>query len=133
MGPLESKEETMSLDVLERASKALIDLDAEVLVSLYDDHFVYEDSVTGERITDKKALKEGFQRLFSMPDVKFSEVEIFYTGERGAGKWTWSGKSTKTDQPFSIRGASLFKLHNNRIKEEIVYYDPGPASFDHQR
>lgn len=115
----------MSMDVLERASRALIDLDAEGLVSLYDDHFVYEDAATGERITDKEALKEGFQRLFSMPDVKFSEVAFFYAGERGAGKWTWHGKSPKTGQPFSIRGASLFKLHKNRIKEEIVYYNPG--------
>jgi steroid delta-isomerase-like uncharacterized protein len=118
---------TMSNDVLRRAEKALVDMDADALVSLYAEDFVFEDTAAGDRITDKERLKDYFERLFQMPDVSFSDVEFFNLGESGAGRWTCSGNSLKSGQPYSIRGASLFRLQGDRIKEEILFYDPRAA------
>src|SRR3990170_8904151 len=100
----------MPSDVLRQAEKALVSLDADTLVSLYADQFVFEDTSSGTRISTREDLKAYFDRLFAMPDVKFSEVSFFSKGDRGAGQWTWGGRSRQSGEPFAVRGASLFKL-----------------------
>lgn len=116
-----------SLPVLTQAERALVAMDAESLVSLYADDFLFEDTSTGERITEKDQLREYFQRLFSLSGVNFSRVRFFGCGDRAAGQWTWSGLSLQSGQEFSVRGASLFKLDGDQIKEEVIFYDPRSA------
>jgi ketosteroid isomerase-like protein len=117
----------MSTTVLEEAEEALVGLDAEKLVSLYADEFVFEDTSTKDRITAKDQLREYFDRLFSLPVVSFSNVSFFALGDRGAGAWTWSGRSRRSGADYSIQGASLFILGDDRIKEERIFYDPRDA------
>ncbi|MDQ7850127.1 MAG: nuclear transport factor 2 family protein [Armatimonadota bacterium] len=117
----------MSTTVLELAEQALVALDSIGLASLYADDFAFEDTSAGVRITTKDALIDYFDQLFAWPDVKFSNVSFFTAGDRGAGQWTWEGKSTQSGTPFTIRGASLFKLKGSTIAEEIIFYDPRPA------
>lgn len=117
----------MSTDVLQKAAKALVEMDADGLVALYADSFVFEDTSTGDRITSKSDLKDYFERLFSMPGVNFTEVSFYSDGERGAGRWTWNGRSLKAHQAYSIRGASLFELQEDRIMTEVIFYDPRAA------
>ena len=117
----------MSNELLEQAEKALVALDAEALVALYADEFLLEDASSGNRITDKKELRAYYDRLFSMPDVYFSDVSFFHMGKKAAGRWTWGGSSLKTGHEFKIRGASLFELEDDRIKEEVLFYDPRSA------
>ncbi len=117
----------MSTNVLEEAEKALVGLDVEKLVSLYADEFVFEDTSTKDRITDKDHLKKYFERLFSMPEVSFSNVFFFALGDRAAGEWTWSGNSVQNGMAYSIRGASLFIIDGDAIKEEKIFYDPRDA------
>ena len=114
-------------NVLERTEMALHDLDANALVSLYADTFLFEDTSAGLRIETKQALKEYFDSLFAWPNVKFSDVRFFGMGDRGAGQWTWQGTSRQTGAPFLIRGASLFRLTGSTIAEEIIFYDPRKA------
>jgi hypothetical protein len=66
------------------------------LVSLYSEDFVFEDTPSGDTITDKMKLREYFDRLFALPEVKFSNVNFFNCGKTGAGVWTWSGKSLES-------------------------------------
>ncbi|NIS79853.1 MAG: hypothetical protein GTO14_06520 [Anaerolineales bacterium] len=117
----------MTTDVLRQAKTALVALDAKVLVSLYAEDFLFEDTASGDRISDKAELKSYFDRLFSLPNVNFSNVSFFGLGERAAGQWTWGGSSLQSGQRYSIRGASLFKIEHDRIKEEIIFYDPRSA------
>ena len=117
----------MTINVLRQAEKALMNMDAKALVSLYSENFLFEDTASGDRITDKDELKTYFDRLFSLPDVNFSNVNFFGLGKRAAGQWTWRGSSFQSGQSYSIRGASLFKIDKDRIKEEIIYYDPRSA------
>ncbi|MGB2896835.1 MAG: nuclear transport factor 2 family protein [Anaerolineales bacterium] len=117
----------MKSEVLIRVEEALEALDVESLVVAYANDFLFEDTSLGERITSKSALKEYFERLFTMPGVRFSEVKFDSCGEQAWGTWTWSGKSIKAGKDFSIKGASLFILGEDRIIEEKIYYDPRSA------
>lgn len=118
----------MLAEVLGRAEGALISLDATALVALYSDDFIFEDTASGETITDKRKLREYFDRLFALPGVRFSDVRFFRCANLGAGEWTWSGKSLQSGQDYSIRGASLFVLGDNKIEKETVFYDPRTAA-----
>lgn len=82
----------MPTHVLELAERALVNLDSKALVSLYADKFVFEDTSEGLRIETKEALSSYFERLFGLPEVKFSGVSFFSAGDRGAGQWTWEGR-----------------------------------------
>ena len=115
-------------EILRHAEQALTSLDAEKLVSLYASDFVFEDTASGDRIGDKTELRAYFDRLFSLPEVSFTDVSFFSLGERAAGKWTWSGSSPKSGAKYVIRGASLFRLGEDGITEEIIFYDPRSAS-----
>jgi hypothetical protein len=113
-------------ELLQKAAKALTDLDAEGLVGFYAAEFVLDDASSGKRIIDKNELREYYDRLFALPEVSFTEVEFFNLGERAAGQWTWGGVS-QSGEKYAIRGASLFKLGQDGIREEILFYDPRAA------
>jgi len=114
--------------VLKRAEEALMALDTETLVSLYADEFLFEDTTSGERITTREALRDYFDRLFSLPGVAFSDASFFSCGAgRAAGQWTWSGKSLNSAQDYAIAGCSLFRLAGDLISEERIFYDPRRA------
>lgn len=117
----------MPSTVLERAERALCELNADTLVSLYADTFQFEDTSAGLRIETKQELKEYFDSLFAWPNVRFTDVRFFDMGEKGAGQWTWQGTSRKSGAPFAIRGASLFQITGSTIAEEIIFYDPRKA------
>lgn len=114
-------------DVLRQAEQALLSMDVELLVSLYSEEFLFEDTASGDLITDRDELRGYFDRLFSMPDVTFSNVSFYRLGDKGAGTWAWTGTSVQSGEAYSIRGASLFKLDGDTIKEEIIFYDPRSA------
>ena len=114
--------------ILERAAEVLTGLDAEGLTALYADEFLLEDVASGMRITTRAELTRYFERLFSMPGVRFTDVPFFACGDgRAAGQWTWSGKSINSGQEFSIVGCSLFRLSEDRISEEKLFYNPSAA------
>ena len=117
----------MSLDVLSRAAGALESLDSEALVSCYSDSFVFEDIPLGECITDRGLSRAYYDRLFALSDVEFTDIRLFASGERGAGEWTWRGKSFESGKDYSIRGASIFELGEDGIRRETLFYDPRTA------
>ena len=112
--------------ILRQGEIALIKLDAEALVALYAPDFLFEDTASGNRMTNKSELRAYYDRLFSLPDVSFTDVSFFSMGEKAAGQWTWCGRS-QSGEKFAIRGASLFKLGEDGIREEILFYDPRSA------
>jgi len=114
-------------ELLREAEKALIDLDTEALVASYAPEFLLEDTASGTRISKITELREYYNRLFALPEVAFTDVSFFALGERAAGQWTWCGIS-QSGEKYAIRGASLFKLAEDGIREEILFYDPGPAA-----
>jgi hypothetical protein len=117
----------MEVEVLKRAEQALVSLDADELVSLYADDFTLEDTSSGITISNKKELREYYERLFSLPEVRFLNITFFRCGDCGAGEWTWSGRSLESGKDYSIKGASIFSLGEDEIKSESIFYDPRKA------
>jgi len=113
--------------ILRQGEKALTGLNAEALCALYAPEFLLEDTTSGNRISNKAELREYYDRLFSLPEVSFTDVSFFALGERAAGQWTWCGR-TQSGEAFTIRGASLFILGQDGIREEVLFYDPRPAA-----
>ena len=113
-------------DHLEAAGAASEALDVEALVGLYVDGFVFEDVAAGATISTRDDLSVYFEALFSMPDVRFSDVVFFGCGDRGAGTWLWSG-TNRDGEAYSVKGASIFDLAEGGIRRETIFYDPRPA------
>lgn len=112
---------------LESAAQALVSLDSEALVDCYAPEFRLVDAPSGRERTDRDELIAYYKALFSMPDVRFTDVKFFSMGDRAGGEWTWHGRSQESGQPFAIRGASLFRLTSEGIAEELLFYDPRAA------
>lgn len=112
--------------ILRQGEKALRGLNAEALTALYAPEFLLEDTASGSQISNRAELREYYDRLFSLPEVSFTDVSFFGLGERAAGHWTWCGRTQSREQ-YAIRGASLFILGEDGIREEILFYDPRPA------
>lgn len=94
---------------------------AEALTSLYSEAFVFEDTSSGDYITDREKLMEYFDRLFALSEVTFSDIQFFAcSDDRGCGEWAWFGKSFKSGLDYSVRGASLFVLGEGGIKRETM-------------
>lgn len=117
----------MAPDHLQRAAAALQALDADGLVVLYAAAFRFEDPALGQVITGHEELRAYFAALFGSQDASFSDVEFFGDGDRGAGRWTWSGTNPRTGRRFAIRGASIFELGPEGITRETIFYDPAAA------
>jgi steroid delta-isomerase-like uncharacterized protein len=117
----------MSAKALKEAKEALEGLDADRIVNVYANEFLFEDASSKERITGRKALREYFQQLFALPQVSFSDIRIFEAGSFAAIEWTWSGVKSDTGKPYRVKGASVIELREGKISRETIYYDPGPA------
>lgn len=98
----------LELNVLMQAEQALVSLDSDVLVSLYSDDFVFEDTSSGEILTDKGALREYFDRLFSLPAARFSNVTYFSAESmaRGNGPCPENRSNRATRMPSEARRSS---------------------------
>ncbi|MGZ4664631.1 MAG: ester cyclase [Frankiaceae bacterium] len=105
--------------------------DVDALLALFVDDLVYEDVTLGVVNRSKDELR-AFAGVFmaAVPDCRVELNAAFGEGENAAAAWTMSG-SQKGDLPetpatgrsFTIRGASLFRLSGDRIKEVHDYWD----------
>jgi len=109
---------------LARAKEALEHLDAETIVTTYDDPFVFEDVPSGETITDRKSLLAYFHSLFGLPNVAFTDVKGYEAEAFAALEWTWSGTKRSSGEAYRVRGASVIEIRNGKIAREAIYYDP---------
>ena len=106
------------------AKEALEELNLKKILKAYDDPFIFEDIPNGFRLSDREHLSQYFSSLFSMPGVAFSDIRIFDGGQFAALEWTWSGINQGSGKGFSIRGASVIEIRNQKIARESIYYDP---------
>jgi steroid delta-isomerase-like uncharacterized protein len=117
----------MTTSALQVAKEALESLDVDKILSAYAENFLFEDRAAGEAIQDRSALRAYFQKLFTFPGVRFSDIRVFDGDDFAALEWTWSGVKRITGEPFHVRGASVIELYQGKICRETIYYDPRPA------
>jgi steroid delta-isomerase-like uncharacterized protein len=114
----------MHSHVMRAVPAALEALDAESLLNLYSQDFLFEDIPSGIRITDKDSLREYFDSLFSLPEVGFSVSKVFEAHNFAVMEWIWSGERSGTKESYKIKGVSVFELREEKIVRESIYFDP---------
>ena len=114
----------MKSPYLERAKYALEQLDADAIVSAYEEPFMFEDAPSGGKIIDREDLLAYFKALFALPNVAFSDIRVYETETFAVLEWTWSGTKRSSGEGYQVRGASVIELRNGRIARETIYYDP---------
>ena len=117
----------MPIKVLQETKEALEGLNTDNIIKIYAESFVFEDTPAKLLITDRKSLKEYFQRLFSLPEVSFSDIKIYEADRFAAIEWTWGGVSRTSGESFNVRGVSVIELEWGKVRRESIYYDPRPA------
>ncbi len=119
----------MTSKVLLDGKEGLEGLNADKMTELYANDFLFEASSSNDWITDRASLRNYFQQLFSLPEVRFSDFKILESDHFATIEWNWSGVSPITGKPYQVRGVSVIELTGGKISRESLYYDPKPFWF----
>src|SRR5215468_12222411 len=95
----------------------------------FDDDFTFNDHALGLEITDKRRLREFFQKSRELfPDTVVKVVSTFESGDHVIAEWKLSATQTvsywiQLQVPISVRGVSIAEIENGRITHWSDYYD----------
>ena len=99
-------------------------------VDNFDDHFTFNDRALGLEFTDREQLSEFFEKSRELfPDTALEVVSTRESGDTAFAEWkltaTWPTYygSVKIKLPVSLRGASIARIENGRIRYWSDYYD----------
>jgi steroid delta-isomerase-like uncharacterized protein len=103
----------------------------EQLLSLFTDDCVYEDVTMGVVNHGKAEVANFYTLVFgAFPDFKIELTTHFVAGNWAGAEWLMSGTHRgnlpglpATNKPFSIRGASVFALQDNKFSRCSDYWD----------
>jgi steroid delta-isomerase-like uncharacterized protein len=103
----------------------------EQLVSLFTDDCVYEDVTMGVVNHGKTEVANFYTLVFAaFPDFKMELTAHFVAGNRAGAEWLMTGTHqgdlpglTATNKHFSLRGASVFELHDTKFSRCSDYWD----------
>ncbi|WP_213805233.1 ketosteroid isomerase-related protein [Granulicella sp. dw_53] len=104
---------------------------AERFISLFTDDCVYEDVALEHVMNGKSEIQHFYQQTRSaFPDFKVTLESQMATGSQGAVQWLMTGTQLgdfpgipATKKYVSVRGASIFELHEGKIKGCRDYYN----------
>lgn len=113
----------MADELLTSVATALESLDVEGLIGHYAQDAIFEDPAEGQIAQGHDELRAYFRQLFSLPEVQFEVKSIFGREQWAAAEWIWRGLSRQAQEPYAIRGASVFQLASGLILRETIYYD----------
>ena len=99
-------------------------------VDSFDANFTFNDRALGLEFADKERLSEFFKRSRELfPDAALEVVSTCESGDTAFAEWkltaTWPTYygSVKIKLPISLRGASIARIENGRIRYWSDYYD----------
>ena len=105
--------------------------DVEKIVSFFADDGVHEDMAIGAVYRGKEELKVFISSSFVFfPDWKAEVKSRFGAGDWSAREWIMSGTHggdlpglPATGKRFSVRGASITELHEDKIRRNTDYWN----------
>src|SRR5262249_41557062 len=95
----------------------------------FDDDFTFNDHALGLEITDKRCLREFFQKSRELfPDTVVKVVSTFESGDHVIAEWKLTATETvsywiQLRVPISLQGISIVRIENGRISDWSDYYD----------
>jgi steroid delta-isomerase-like uncharacterized protein len=106
--------------------------DGTRLAALYTGDATHEEVPSGTIFSGPEAIAGYAQSHFAaFPDVKLDLRSAFATGDWAAAEWVYAGTyegslpglPPGTGQPFSVRGAAIFELQDEKIQRSASYFD----------
>jgi steroid delta-isomerase-like uncharacterized protein len=105
--------------------------DVEKVASFFVDDLVYEDVPMRAAQHGKDEFRASWSAFFdACPDFNIQMKALVTSGDQAASEWVMTGKLTKdlpglpaTGKGFSIRGASIFELRDDKISRNRDYWD----------
>ena len=106
--------------------------DVDKIATFYTNGCIKEDIAIGKLtrgINEMKALIAG--AFAAIPDMDIKLVTAFTSGDWAATEWIMSGSYSNnfpgmpqaTGKSFSVRGASIMELHNDKISQISDYWN----------
>lgn len=113
---------------------------ADAVVDLYADVFLFEDLLLGQRISDKEELLRAFKVFENTDPPGPAGTNIFevlrYTGDtqHGVIEWEWKGKHVgeflgipAAGKETVVRGMTFHTYENGKIVREATFWDAATA------
>jgi steroid delta-isomerase-like uncharacterized protein len=105
--------------------------DVERLASYFTDDLLYDDVPMGIVQHNKEEFKASFTTFFaSCPDFTLELKGLLVADDRAGSEWVMTGTHAgdwpgmpATGKSFSIRGASIIELRDDKIRREALYWD----------
>ncbi len=106
--------------------------DADRLLALYTDDALWEEVAIGLAAHGQDEIRAHLDRLYTaVPDFTVEATNGFVAGDQAVVEWVISGTysadfpgmPTAAGQPFSLRGASVFDLVDEKIRRYTEYWD----------
>ena len=100
--------------------------DVDAVMDFFDDDCTYLASFGPERdgttYRGRDAVRAGVKAyLANFPDGRYSELDSFVVGDRGASEWTFRGTSRQTGEQVEVRGCDLFEFANGKIRMKNAF------------
>src|SRR5215831_15044494 len=98
-------------------------------VDQFDDGFTFNDRALGLEFTDKRRLREFFQKSRELfPDTVLEVISTFESGDHVIAEWKLTATQTVSNWiqlqvPISLPGVSIAEIENGRITHWSDYYD----------
>jgi taurine dehydrogenase small subunit len=113
-------------DILDRFTGAWNDHDVDAVMELFDDDCSYLASFGPEKdgtaYRGRDEVRAGVVAyLANFPDGRYSDVQSFVSGSRGACQWTFAGTSQQTGERVEVRGCDLFEFANGKIRTKDAF------------
>ena len=105
--------------------------DVEKIASFFTNDCLYEDVASGIVRNGKEELKTFLKNILTaFPDLKVEIKSFFVAGDFVGSEWIMTGTRSGPSpylpgakKKFSIRGASITKLQNGKIKRNSDYWN----------
>jgi steroid delta-isomerase-like uncharacterized protein len=113
---------------------------ADAVVDLYADVFLFEDLLLGQRISDKEELRRAFKVFENTDPPGPAGTNVFdvlrYTGDaqQGVIEWEWHGRHVgeflgvpAAGKETVVRGMTFHTYENGKIVREATFWDAATA------
>lgn len=117
------------LDVAEAWRDANRRLDVDAMMALYADTVEFIDPHFSQPILDKADIRESYEDLFDLPDVRINTGVPAVANRRVTIEWLWRGTDETTGEEYAIRGVSVLTVEDGLIVREAAYYDTTHSPF----
>jgi ketosteroid isomerase-like protein len=120
--------------ILQSALTALREGNVSEVLELFADHFTFNDHLLTLQFTDKRHLREFFEKSRELfPDTALEIVSLFGEADHAVAQWKLAATqivpcgASSYQFPVSLFGATIVRVEKERIVQWTDYHDQGSS------